>query len=637
MTFLLAVSLAVQVAAAVVAVRLTRITGRRAAWLLIATAIALMAVRRFMTLLQLVADDIELDPWPEVVALCISALMLAGIWRVAPLINAIRHAEREVRQVFESSPEAVVVADEQDSIAYVNVQALQLFGHTRNEMVGKDVEALMPERFREAHRTRRAKFHERPHRRTMGADAEMFALTKEGKEIPIELSVSHLMTARGPMIVSSIRDVTLQRESEKAIKESEGRYRSLLDDVLDSSSVGVAILDSDFRIVWVNQAYEAYFGLQRADVIGEHAPGLVRERLRFIFEDHAEFGDRVLRTYEDNTYLEHFECRVAAPHGQGKLWLEHRSQPIESGLYRGGRIEHYTDITERKMAEDRIRLFARIARNMQLGLFVFRLEDEADDRSLRLVSLNPEGSRLLGVASEQVMGKLVDEVFPGVRAKGVPRLFADVIRSNESVDVEDFHYGDENVHEDLWSFKAFPLPEQSVGVIFEKITDRKRKEQLVEHVAAGVAGETGDAFFHSLTEHLAKSLGTEFAFVGEFGDRKEDSIHTVSIWAHGTPADEFTYPLEGTPCSHVVGRRICCFPQGVQRQFPKDHWLVEKNIESYLGTPLFDSAGKPLGLIAVMGERPMEDGETATAVLRIFAARAAMELERRREANLLNP
>ena len=630
MTFVLLLSLLLQIGAAVLALRLTRVTGR-AAWLLIALAIALMAVRRAMTTLGVVAGDSPSpDPGTESVALVISALMLVGIWRVVPLIESIRNAEHEVRQLLESSPEAMIVADEQDHIAYVNVRALQLFEYTRKQMVGQDVEILMPERFREAHRSRRARFHERPRRRVMGADSEIFALTSDGKEIPVELTVAHLTTSTGHMVVSSIRDVTEQRESAAAIRESEGRYRSLLDDVLDSSSVGVAILDGEMRVVWVNQAYEAYFGVQRGDVIGQNAPVLVRERLRYIFEDHVTFADRVLKTYADNTYLEHFECNVAAPHGRGKLWLEHRSQPIESGLYKGGRIEHYTDITERKIAEDRIRLFARIARNMPLGLFVYRMEDEHDDRSLRLISLNQEGSKLLGVPAEQLLGKLIDEAFPALREKGTPRLFADVIRTNEAVEMEDFQYGDESVLEESWSFKAMPLPDRSVGVIFEKITDRKRRERMIEHVALGVAGETGDKFFRLLTEHLAKSLGVEYAFVGTFSNQDKE-IATVAVWDHGHTGGPLKYPLEGTPCAGVVGRRVCCFPERVQELFPDDHWLVEMKVESYLGTPLFSSSGEPLGLIAVLGDRKLSEPKTATAVLQIFAARAAVELERQSE------
>ena len=84
-------------------------------------------------------------------------------------------------------------------------------------------------------------------------------------------------------------DVTDRKRAEDALQESEKKYRSLTDDVLDSSAVGIFILDSDFRVVWVNQALEDYFGLQRNEVIGKDKRQLIRERIKGIFEDPDNF------------------------------------------------------------------------------------------------------------------------------------------------------------------------------------------------------------------------------------------------------------------------------------------------------------------------------------------------------------
>jgi len=148
------------------------------------------------------------------------------------------------------------------------------------------------------------------------------------------------------------RSIANIRRSEQALRESEGRYRSLMDDVLDSSAVGIFILDSDFRVVWVNQALERYFDLRRDEVVGKDKRQLIRERIKGIFENPASFAERVLATYDDNTYIENFECHVLPDGEREERWLEHWSQAIRSGLYAGGRIEHYYDITGRVRAED---------------------------------------------------------------------------------------------------------------------------------------------------------------------------------------------------------------------------------------------------------------------------------------------
>ena len=72
---------------------------------------------------------------------------------------------------------------------------------------------------------------------------------------------------------------------------------------------------------------------------------LVREQIRAIFEEPDEFERRVLATYDDNSYVEHFRCHIMADETRAERWLEHWSRPIEVGRYAGGRSEHYVDVT----------------------------------------------------------------------------------------------------------------------------------------------------------------------------------------------------------------------------------------------------------------------------------------------------
>jgi PAS domain S-box-containing protein len=153
-------------------------------------------------------------------------------------------------------------------------------------------------------------------------------------------------------MTGAVVDITERRVVEEALKDSEQKYRSLADDVLDSSQVGIFIIDADFNVVWVNKALERYFGLRRENVIGKDKRQLIRERIKQIFEDPETFMKKVFATYDNNTYIENFECHILPDADREEHWLEHWSQPIEAGLYAGGRIEHYTNITERKRAEE---------------------------------------------------------------------------------------------------------------------------------------------------------------------------------------------------------------------------------------------------------------------------------------------
>jgi two-component system cell cycle sensor histidine kinase/response regulator CckA len=136
--------------------------------------------------------------------------------------------------------------------------------------------------------------------------------------------------------------------------ESEERYRTLTDDVLDTSAIGIFILDADYRIVWMNQAPEHYFGLRRNETIGKDMRDLVRHRLKDAFENPAAFEEQVLDSYRHHRHLDGLVCHVTPGPSHPERWLEHRSQPIKSGLYAGGRIEHYIDVSERRALQDQL-------------------------------------------------------------------------------------------------------------------------------------------------------------------------------------------------------------------------------------------------------------------------------------------
>lgn len=134
-------------------------------------------------------------------------------------------------------------------------------------------------------------------------------------------------------------------------------------------------------------------------------------------------------------------------------------------------------ITERKIVEDSLLQASNIKQNMQVGLYVYELENLNDDKSLRMVEANPASEILTGVPPEKLVGKYIDEIFPGLRKLDIPKRFADVVRTGKSGEFEDFYYSDERVLETAYAVKVFPLPNQRVGVTFDNITSRKRAEE----------------------------------------------------------------------------------------------------------------------------------------------------------------
>jgi len=151
---------------------------------------------------------------------------------------------------------------------------------------------------------------------------------------------------------SSARDSQPPAGSETRVA-TEADYQSLIEDVLGVSYVGTFVLDADFSVVWINDSIAEYFGVD-SDIIGQDKRGLIEGRIKHIFADPDRFADRVIATYDNNTYVERFECHVTPGDGRKDRWLEHWSYPITTGPYAGGRIEHYVDITARKQREQEL-------------------------------------------------------------------------------------------------------------------------------------------------------------------------------------------------------------------------------------------------------------------------------------------
>lgn len=155
----------------------------------------------------------------------------------------------------------------------------------------------------------------------------------------------------GKLLIRALRYAIERHRIEIRVRRSEQEYRSMIVDVFNTSMVAVLILDRAYRVAWCNEATEIYFGLPRERLLGRDSRDLIDSDLKCIFADPDDYAARLLQAYDSGEFTDRFECHVLPQDGRAERWLEHWSQPIREGLYAGGRIEQYMDITDRKLLE----------------------------------------------------------------------------------------------------------------------------------------------------------------------------------------------------------------------------------------------------------------------------------------------
>lgn len=156
-------------------------------------------------------------------------------------------------------------------------------------------------------------------------------------------------------VVIHIEDVTDVQEVQAELRDTTGRYRSLIRDVINTIASGLLIYDADLKLVWMNEAAKSFFGIRGDELRGREEHEIMQQRIAPVMRRPDGFLRNVRALASSKTWNATVSCRIRPGEGRPARVLEYRRTPIDRGTYAGGYVEHYYDITRLKAAEDDLR------------------------------------------------------------------------------------------------------------------------------------------------------------------------------------------------------------------------------------------------------------------------------------------
>ena len=259
----------------------------------------------------------------------------------------------------------------------------------------------------------------------------------------------------------------------------------------------------------------------------------------------------------------------------------------------------------------------------------------------RVAWVNQSWLRLLGYEEDQCLGKNIEELLAG-GSHPTWEVGWLLLQSGESLHGTRLTLVGRNGRRLAVAFDARRVSGEGphsdhILCVLHPIDKQERAEAILRRIVNGCSAKTGQDYLHALVENLASVLGVRYAYVAERDPDDPESLHTLAAWSDGKPGKNVKISLEQTPSKEVLDGTTRLYGEQLCQVFSDNPELERIHAESYLGAPLLTAIGEPLGVLAVLDDKPfdLEIAELGKSVLEILAARTAAELQRvRMEAAL---
>ncbi|MCC5643619.1 PAS domain S-box protein [Nostoc sp. CHAB 5824] len=531
--------------------------------------------------------------------------------------EALRQSEVQYRDLVQTANCIILRWDGNGNIIFLNDYGQRIFGFDLDEIIGRNVIGTIV-----------------PETETSGRDLETLMvdicqhpedylfnenenLCKNGDRVWIVWANKPILDEQGNLIeiLSVGTDATERKRAQAALQESELKFRSIVENANDL----IFVLSLEGIFTYHSPNVTAIMGYSLEEIEGHSV-------VEFTKPEDLAISVAALQRAITGEKLTDIEVRLRHKDGSWR-WFNFNTSTINTPSGEIAIAGVGRDITERKQAEEALRRsemkYRNIFENSQVGIFRTCQKDGL------IIDANQRGAEILGFTSAaDLIGKYFTTdlyVNPDDRVQMLAEL-------EENGEVRNFEVALRRLDGSVvWVLLSLRLnaEEFCLDSVFTDISDRKQQEQALRLIVEGTAAKTGDEFFNSCVRYLAEVLQVQYALVTEFGDEPKTKVRTLAFWCCGTINENLEYDLHGTPCEHTLEGNLCHYPQGVQAAFPENADLVRMNAESFFGVPLTSSSGEIIGHLAVIDVKPMKHDPGRELIVKIFAARAGAELERK--------
>lgn len=168
-------------------------------------------------------------------------------------------------------------------------------------------------------------------------------------------------------------------------------------------------------------------------------------------------------------------------------------------------------------------------------------------------------------------------------------------------------------------------------MLMTEVAERTRAEKMLRAIAQGTASVTGEDFLQSLVRHLGLALEARRVLITEWANEQRTTVRTLTFWNNGAFHPNTEYDIQGTACEVTLKGQVTVYPQNLSQHFspPPGFEGHLADLEAYIGLPIWNNNGDILGHLAVFSDRPLIDEARYLDTVKIFAARAGAELERK--------